>query len=334
MPSLSRATRKTPGEIDWPRTRAYTNGLAGFYINTKGREREGCVERDAVRGLMDEIIGKLRGLPDPKGGDSVRKCIQPNTAAAVHPKDPCKACVPSISQTSWSPASGKACDDDNPCTLDDKCKDGVCAGTYYGNKCGDGLGCTDDVCDGAGGCTNPFNTAPCDDGDACTTADTCAGGTCVGGAAPDCDDSNICTDDSCDPHDGCLSVNNTAACDDGKPCTVNETCADGVCVEGEPNDCDDANADRFPGATEVCDAAGLDVNVETGRTGVETVLQQLLEHRALPGIQLLPALDPGDVVRLRGLRLQDVLLLVPALLFGPLEAALGPEIGSQPLRER
>ena len=55
---------------------------------------------------------------------------------------------------------------------------------------------------GDGLCFTP-NTLACNDGDACTETDTCAGGTCVGGAAPDCDDSNVCTDDFCDTTTGC-----------------------------------------------------------------------------------------------------------------------------------
>jgi hypothetical protein len=45
----------------------------------------------------------------------------------------------------------------------------------------------------------------CDDGDACDGAESCAAdGTCSAGEAPDCDDGNACTVDSCDPVAGCL----------------------------------------------------------------------------------------------------------------------------------
>ena len=69
---LPAGARIETSDIDWPRTRAYTNGLAGFYLNIKGREHEGCVEADDVRGLLDELIAKLRGLPDPQGGQAIR----------------------------------------------------------------------------------------------------------------------------------------------------------------------------------------------------------------------------------------------------------------------
>src|SRR5207253_6869352 len=81
------------------------------------------------------------------------------------------------------------------------------------------------------------NTAPCTDGNACTTADTCGGGVCVGGPAPNCNDANVCTDDSCDPATGCVNTPNTAPCTDGNACTTADTCAGGVCVGGPPPFC-------------------------------------------------------------------------------------------------
>jgi hypothetical protein len=50
------------------------------------------------------------------------------------------------------------------------------------------------------------NNSFCDDGNACNGAETCnvASGTCVAGTAPDCNDGNDCTDDSCDRVQGCV----------------------------------------------------------------------------------------------------------------------------------
>lgn len=50
--------------VDWPRTRAYTFGLAGIYLNLRGREAQGVVapaDADALRG---ELAAKLTGLLD------------------------------------------------------------------------------------------------------------------------------------------------------------------------------------------------------------------------------------------------------------------------------
>jgi predicted AlkP superfamily phosphohydrolase/phosphomutase len=56
-------------DVDWPRTRAYTMGLNGLYINVKGREREGIVEAGAEsEALKEELRGKLDGLVDPASG--------------------------------------------------------------------------------------------------------------------------------------------------------------------------------------------------------------------------------------------------------------------------
>jgi predicted AlkP superfamily phosphohydrolase/phosphomutase len=52
-------------EIDWSRTRAYTFGLAGIYVNEKGRERHGIVDPGApATALKREIAARLTGLRD------------------------------------------------------------------------------------------------------------------------------------------------------------------------------------------------------------------------------------------------------------------------------
>jgi predicted AlkP superfamily phosphohydrolase/phosphomutase len=55
--------------VDWSRTRAYTFGLGGIYINLKGREARGIVEPGAeYLALKAELIAKLAGLKDPQSG--------------------------------------------------------------------------------------------------------------------------------------------------------------------------------------------------------------------------------------------------------------------------
>src|SRR5262249_36416696 len=108
-------------------------------------------------------------------------------------------------------------------------------------NCNDGNAWTHASCDPASGCKHVNNTAPCSDGNACTTGDTCSGGVCVGGPAPNCNDNNPCTDDSCDPATGCKHVNNTAPCNDGNACTTNDTCSGGTCVGGPAPNCNDGN---------------------------------------------------------------------------------------------
>jgi predicted AlkP superfamily phosphohydrolase/phosphomutase len=60
-------------DVDWSRTRAYTFGLAGIYINLKGRESQGIVGKGAeATALKRELAGKLSGLDD-SGRLAIRK---------------------------------------------------------------------------------------------------------------------------------------------------------------------------------------------------------------------------------------------------------------------
>ena len=53
--------------------------------------------------------------------------------------------------------------------------------------------------------------------------------TCHPGAAVVCDDSNLCTNDSCNSGTGCVLAPNTNACDDGNACTTGDVCGGGSC---------------------------------------------------------------------------------------------------------
>ena len=56
-------------DVDWSRTRAYTMGLNGLYLNLKGRERQGIVEAGAeAEALKEELRAGLDGLVDPASG--------------------------------------------------------------------------------------------------------------------------------------------------------------------------------------------------------------------------------------------------------------------------
>ena len=55
--------------IDWPRTRAYTFGLGGLYLNMRGRESKGSVDPKDAADLTNELVGKLNGLRDDETGD-------------------------------------------------------------------------------------------------------------------------------------------------------------------------------------------------------------------------------------------------------------------------
>ena len=141
-------------------------------------------------------------------------------------------------------AAHLACDDQNPCTVDQcfaiGCKstpdltvEGCCAGD---DDCDDGDFCTVDACVEST-CEHPWDgqvegccqtSADCDDGLVCTT-DLCQGGHCsqsIDPAVPsccehdlECDDGDACTTDACDLGTGDCS-HGAVECADGFACTI------------------------------------------------------------------------------------------------------------------
>ena len=72
----------------------------------------------------------------------------------------------------------------------------------------------------------------------CLEGGLCLDGTCSDETAVDCDDKNVCTDDSCDDLTGCLNEANSAVCSDDSACTLSDHCEATLCV-GKVKDCDD-----------------------------------------------------------------------------------------------
>jgi predicted AlkP superfamily phosphohydrolase/phosphomutase len=62
--------------VDWSRTKAFALGLGGIYLNIKGREAQGIVEKgeDALK-LKKELTEKLTGLEDEEKGNVGIKAI-------------------------------------------------------------------------------------------------------------------------------------------------------------------------------------------------------------------------------------------------------------------
>ena len=59
-------------KVDWSRTKAFTLGLTGLFVNRAGREREGIVKPGPELDLLcRELKQKLEGLRDPKTGERV-----------------------------------------------------------------------------------------------------------------------------------------------------------------------------------------------------------------------------------------------------------------------
>jgi hypothetical protein len=67
--------------------------------------------------------------------------------------------------------------------------------------------------------------------------DYCSAGTCQAGSPPDCDDGDPCTEDHCDPDEGCIRYNTVGLCEDGDFCTINDQCNGGLCVGSPDPEC-------------------------------------------------------------------------------------------------
>jgi len=68
--------RKYLSGVDWSKTKAYCLGLAGIWLNIKGREAQGIVDSQDAASLCDEICEKLVLLTDEKTGEpSIRRAL-------------------------------------------------------------------------------------------------------------------------------------------------------------------------------------------------------------------------------------------------------------------
>jgi predicted AlkP superfamily phosphohydrolase/phosphomutase len=97
--------------VDWSRTRAYTFGLGGLYLNLKGREAGGIVSQSEAVALRKELIKKLAGLRDEEKGQIGIRSVY---AAGTIYKGPYLDAAPDLIvgyaagyRTSWEAAVGK-----------------------------------------------------------------------------------------------------------------------------------------------------------------------------------------------------------------------------------
>ncbi|HEY8517288.1 MAG TPA: alkaline phosphatase family protein [Candidatus Binatia bacterium] len=97
--------------VDWSKTRAFSLGLTGLFINRKGREKSGIVEEgDEYVTLIAEIIRKLEALVDPATG---KRCIRKVRSAIASADGPYRFDAPDLLvgyeggyRNSWECATG------------------------------------------------------------------------------------------------------------------------------------------------------------------------------------------------------------------------------------
>jgi hypothetical protein len=213
--------------------------------------------------------------------DSKTGC-QPGEPLVCDDEDQCNGLETCDQDQGCVPGEPLVCDDEDQCNGLETCD--PAAGCQAGESlaCDDGDKCSgDEACDPIDGCLlgKPLK---CDDGDVCNGLETCGAETgCVPGEPLVCDDSNDCTDEICTPEKGCVYYPNsnpgccqadadcadwnpctvdtcepetkacqhdpaTGPCEDGNPCTENDTCLEGGCQAG----------DSLPGCSLLCELAG------------------------------------------------------------------------------
>ncbi|NMC72569.1 MAG: DUF4215 domain-containing protein [Myxococcales bacterium] len=217
-----------------------------------------------VEGEIREVVVELQDACLLQACDGGQECRAGVCETAERPAGWTVECGDAV------PDTGEECDEGeaNSDTLADACRTtcvaAACGDTVVdtGEQCDDGNTTSGDGCSAAcrtegARCGDGEITGDeeCDDGNA-TDGDGCEHDctyTCH--AATDCDDSDQCTLDTCDPVAAgggrvCHNVIDTGAtCDDGNPCTTGETCdAAGACGGGTNTcECD-------PEGTDTCEA--------------------------------------------------------------------------------
>jgi len=98
--------------IDWAKTRVYTFGLGGVYLNLCGRESRGIVAQEDTAALQDELVRKLTGLRDEERNEAAIQAVY--RAADIY-RGPYLDAAPDLIigyaagyRASWDAATGKA----------------------------------------------------------------------------------------------------------------------------------------------------------------------------------------------------------------------------------
>ena len=179
---------------------------------TEGTSDSGAV--DTSTNVDDGVVGGCKSAAD-----------------CDDPKDPClRAACGAAGKCTTEPADGRPCDDNDPCTAVDLCKQGKCLG--LADQCA---------------CRSTADCDPLEDGNSCNGTLFCdkakAPYRCAikPGSVVACGDkTSPCRVYTCLPKTGkCAEIPGPdgAACDDGKPCTQLDLCKGGACV-GLADECE------------------------------------------------------------------------------------------------
>ncbi|HCC58859.1 MAG TPA: nucleotide pyrophosphatase [Solibacterales bacterium] len=129
--------------IDWSRTRAYTFGLSGLYLNLRGREAQGLVAPEEAATLKAELIVRLTNLLDAETGEVAIQHLYDSEAIYSGPyRDAAPDLIAGYApgyRASWSAAVGTVTnsvfEDNTKCWSGDHCVDpSVVPGVLFANR--------------------------------------------------------------------------------------------------------------------------------------------------------------------------------------------------------
>ena len=128
--------------IDWSRTRAYTFGLSGLYLNIQGREAQGIVPVDGAAPLKAELIARLSGLPDENGAVAIHAVYDSDAIYNGPYLDAAPDLIAGYSpgfRASWSAAVGRVTEtvfeENTKCWSGDHCVDpSAVPGVLFANR--------------------------------------------------------------------------------------------------------------------------------------------------------------------------------------------------------
>jgi hypothetical protein len=251
------------------------------------KSNEDCQQDNVETSFLDQCLefpdgaGRFCGadcstdpLGCPKGFDCKSVTTPGGTFQQCYPAEGvCKCSFPAIQASKATACFVKNefgnCEGERVCTVDglSDCSSGIPEAELCDDKDNDCDLTTDEGCDddGDGYCDVKLTTSgtpavcgsgggDCDDGDSttfpggtelCDKKDNNCDGTIDDGL---CEDGNPCTDDLCDPEEGCSHPNNAKLCDDGNSCTDSDHCFEGSC-QGGAKICEDNN----PCTENLCD---------------------------------------------------------------------------------
>ncbi len=142
LPGISQGGDYFEG-IDWTKTRAYTFGLSGLYLNLRGREAQGIVAREEAVALKMKLIGELTGLVDDETGEVAIRNVYDSKMIYNGPyldaaPDLIAGYAPGY-RASWAAATGKVSaavfEDNAKCWSGDHCIDpSAVPGVLFANR--------------------------------------------------------------------------------------------------------------------------------------------------------------------------------------------------------